>query len=203
MFDLWGTLAYTDPHLGKFIQKINTFLNEDQIKIYKKLRGAWYGKEISSDEFFSNLINEAKLDESYKDKFIEIWESQLDYKNLYPESIEILNELRSKKIKLALISNATPIAEKAVKTLELEKFFDVILYSFREGLAKPNKKIFEIALERLKLNQQEVIMVGDQLETDEAGAKASGIKFILIDRNNELNYADKVNNLSQILPLLD
>ncbi|MBS3168309.1 HAD family hydrolase [Candidatus Woesearchaeota archaeon] len=196
IFDLWGTLAYTEPFIGEVIEKINELINEKEV--FTKLRRNWYTEYLTTEGFFEKLAKEIKLDEKTRIRVIEIWDSQIKNARLYPETIETLEELKTKNIKLILISNTTPIGEQKVKKLQIEKYFDLILYSFREGITKPHKKIFEIVLEKLKLNPDDIFIIGDQLDTDKKGADSINAKFILIDRNNKYDFKPKIQSLKEI-----
>ncbi len=202
IFDLWGTLAYTEPHIGKFIEDVNKLLAKEHVEVFTKLRRQWYTQNISSDSFFSNLIEETKLNPKKKHELIEVWEEQTNHAKLYPETLEILQNLKENQIKLALISNTTPITEQAMKKLAIEKYFDCILYSHTEGVKKPDKKLFQRALEKLKVKSGELLIVGDQLTTDKAGADSIGVNFILLDRENKTEYKDKINNLKELTRII-
>jgi HAD superfamily hydrolase (TIGR01450 family) len=47
-------------------------------------------------------------------------------------------------------------------------------------IGKPNKYIFEVTLETLEIDRKEVLMVGDRVATDIIGARAAGIKSVLV-----------------------
>ena len=47
-------------------------------------------------------------------------------------------------------------------------------------IGKPNKYIFEVTLETLEVDRKDVLMVGDRVATDIIGAKAAGIKSVLV-----------------------
>jgi len=94
---------------------------------------------------------------------------------------EILVEL-SKIYKLGLISNFTyaPVIHGALRKLDLNRFFNAILISEDVGWRKPNRKIFEEALRRLRVMAQETIYVGDCPKEDIGGAAATGMKTVFV-----------------------
>lgn len=47
-------------------------------------------------------------------------------------------------------------------------------------IGKPNKYIFEVTLDTLDVDRKDVLMVGDRVATDIIGAKAAGIKSVLV-----------------------
>jgi len=56
--------------------------------------------------------------------------------------------------------------------------FDTILISDAEGVSKPGREIFDRALERLGVNPEYAVFVGDHPEVDVAGARAAGMQAI-------------------------
>ncbi len=60
------------------------------------------------------------------------------------------------------------------------KHIDLIIASAEEGVSKPSKKIFEIALERACCSPENAIMIGDRIDNDIIPAKAMGMHTIWI-----------------------
>lgn len=58
-----------------------------------------------------------------------------------------------------------------LKSLQIEKYFDVILVSEWEGIKKPDPRIFNKALNILNVQPNEAIFVGDHPENDVLAAK--------------------------------
>ena len=65
---------------------------------------------------------------------------------------------------------------KKLEKLNADKFIDFLVTSEEVGFEKPNKEIFELALKKMNLEKDQVIMIGDSLEKDVIGAKNFGIK---------------------------
>lgn len=58
---------------------------------------------------------------------------------------------------------------------------EVVVTSQQAGCSKPNRKVFEIALQQLNVQPHEALMVGDSLQADYQGAKAMGMDFCWIN----------------------
>ena len=72
----------------------------------------------------------------------------------------------------AMESNKSDI-EKALKRAQLDAYFKDV-FCFREiGFLKPTPEYFNYVLTHLKINVENVIMVGDSIESDIKGAEAS------------------------------
>ena len=64
-------------------------------------------------------------------------------------------------------------------------YFDEVVSSASVGYRKPDKAIFDIALERMGVAACEAVHVGDLPEADGEGALSAGIRPVLIDRTNK------------------
>ena len=89
---------------------------------------------------------------------------------------DTLARLRSSGLKLAVVTNG-PVAwqSRKLQTLGLRDYFDEVLISEAEGVAKPDARIFARALERLGVDAADAMFVGDHPEIDVAGAQDAGL----------------------------
>jgi putative hydrolase of the HAD superfamily len=89
---------------------------------------------------------------------------------------ELLNSLKG-KYPLAMLTNGlTMVQEARFRLLGFDRFFDVIMISEKVGIAKPDPAIFQLAADRMKLPlDKNILMVGDGLGSDIAGAINAGI----------------------------
>ncbi len=90
------------------------------------------------------------------------------------KSIEILKQLAG-KYKLALVSNFYGNLESVLSDFGFD-CFSTVVESAVVGVRKPDARIFSIALERMGLNAEEVVVVGDSLKNDIMPAKSVGCK---------------------------
>lgn len=69
---------------------------------------------------------------------------------------------------------------------------------------KPNKILLEKALEITGFQKEDVLYVGDSLESDIACAKAAGVEAILLDRKSNHRNADckRVRSLTEVITLI-
>ena len=97
----------------------------------------------------------------------------------YPNVKRTLNHLLDNNIKLAIVSDA-PSREAWMRIyyLGLHHFFETVITFNDSGERKPSPAPFKLALERLNLSKDEVLMVGDWPERDMVGASRVGIKTI-------------------------
>jgi putative hydrolase of the HAD superfamily len=90
-----------------------------------------------------------------------------------------LARLRAGGLRLALLSNGGPgqRAKLAAAKLDPARFAAVVISS-EVGLAKPDARIFALALAKLGVPGEQVAMVGDSPELDVAGAHAAGLRSV-------------------------
>lgn len=99
------------------------------------------------------------------------------FHHLHPEIISMLSELKSRKIKVGLISNCFSEEAMVIRESILFPYFDAAYMSYEQGVQKPDKEIFRRCLSALDVSAQECLYIGDggswELETaEEIGMKA-------------------------------
>jgi putative hydrolase of the HAD superfamily len=104
-----------------------------------------------------------------------LWES------VPPEVIPALTRFREAGLRLAVVSNANGTLHALLERLRLTPFFHTILDSQEEGVEKPDPRIFEIALARCGARPETTVHVGDFYHVDVEGARAAGLRAVLLD----------------------
>ena len=84
---------------------------------------------------------------------------------LYDNAIQCFETL-SKKYKIGIIANQSLGTEERLAHQGILKFINLIVASAEEGVAKPDRRIFEIALERSNCKPVNAIMIGDRIDND-------------------------------------
>ncbi|WP_456275089.1 HAD family hydrolase [Bacillus sp. AK128] len=127
---------------------------------------------------------------------------------VYEETFHVLNQLKG-NYKLLLLTNGSPDLQntKLRITPELVPYFDHIIISGAFGKGKPDPSIFTHALEKLEVDKENVLMVGDNLMTDILGASRVGIKSVWINRENkakkEVIPDFEITHLDELFPILE
>jgi len=99
---------------------------------------------------------------------------------LFEDVLPVLEELRRAELRIALVSNGIRDLTEFVVHHRLD--VDAIVDSRSHGRVKPHPTIFQAALVKLGVAAEDAVMVGDSLEEDIEGARALGMRAILIDR---------------------
>jgi putative hydrolase of the HAD superfamily len=102
---------------------------------------------------------------------------------LYPETTEVLGELRRAGFRLGVISNFTDGLIPLLKHHGLAAILDTVTYSQEVGAEKPDPRVFSLALKRIGCRADEAVHVGDSWESDFLGAKRAGLRAIWLNRD--------------------
>jgi HAD superfamily hydrolase (TIGR01549 family) len=121
------------------------------------------------------------------------WERSENF-SLYEDALPVLDELRAHGLKIGLVSNGARDLADFVQHHRLD--VDAAVASRAHGKVKPDPTIFEAALAQLGVGAAETAMVGDSPEDDIEGARAVGIRAILVDRENRYpEVEDRITDL--------
>ena len=108
----------------------------------------------------------------------------------YPETKDILQELRKRGFTLGVISNATELVNRVLDNLDLTKNFDFVIVSDEVGVNKPSAEIFKMAAVKARTSPNRMLYIGDRVSTDVKGAVDAGMNAILVDRADAYPDAD-------------
>jgi putative hydrolase of the HAD superfamily len=132
---------------------------------------------------------------------------------LFPKTPSTLIYLKSKGYQLGVISDGITIKqwEKLIR-LGLHHFFDEVVTSEEAGVAKPDERIFQLALDRMGCQAQKSIMIGNKFDKDILGAINIGMSAILVnseltpdekeyleEKNIELNVVSNIGDIIEFL----
>jgi putative hydrolase of the HAD superfamily len=120
--------------------------------------------------------------------------TKVGYLKPFPGVVPTLFELK-KNYKLGVISNGPAVKQwEKLVGLGIHHFFDSVSTSEEIGREKPQKEIFEKAVEKLGFVPQECIMVGDRLDTDILGGKMAGMRTIRIKQGKHASQKPNVDD---------
>ncbi len=110
--------------------------------------------------------------------------TSIEYIRLYPWVREALAHLRQKGCRLWLLSNAQQVfTAYELRLLGLEEMFDGIYLSSDYGCRKPDVRFYRALLEERRLDPAACLMIGNDRETDIAGAGAAGLDTLYMHTN--------------------
>ncbi len=212
VFDAYGTLFDVNSAAEKRKDKIGNkwenfanFWRTTQLEytwlrsLMKKHKNFWQITEDSLDKSMETF----QIDKSLRNDLLSL------YKELspYPEVKNVLENLKKKSFKLAILSNGTPeLLNHLVKSSDLENLFDDIFSVEEVKIYKPDPKVYDIPVNKYKVSKGEITFLSANT-WDVSGAGNYGYNSIWVNRNNsvfdKLDYKPKneVKNLKQLLDL--
>jgi len=187
-FDLFFTLIIpTYPKLDNEFSILNLSVDEwenyaEKDVLYKERA---LGLVKSEEEIIDRIISAIPFKVSYlqKEKVLLAREERMKaaLENVSIEIIDTLKCLKDKDIKIGLISNADVIDCKHWNQSRLSTYFDDAIFSCNVGMLKPDKRIYELAMNHLNVLPSECMFVGDGGSNELYGAKAVGMKTIFTE----------------------
>ncbi len=129
----------------------------------------------------------------------------------YDDTESVLSSLCEKGYNIGVIANQSAGTQKRLENWGLMKYIQLVIASAEEGVAKPDKRIFEIALERSICSPTEAVMIGDRIDNDIIPAKEVGMTTIWVKQgygkywtitSESERAVFEVDNLTELLTLL-
>lgn len=131
------------------------------------LRDMWQSKGKTLDEAYLQTLYQARLDAK-----------SVPFDEISPNIIYMLKQLKSRGLRIGLISNCTEEEVRAWERSALAPYFDDVVFSYLTGYAKPDKEIYELSLRNLKVKPSEAVFVGDGGSRELDGAAAVGLQAL-------------------------
>ena len=97
---------------------------------------------------------------------------------LMPGAIELLEYLRPKYRMFILSNGFKELQSRKMHSAGIDKYFDGLILSEDIGVNKPNRELYDYALQKTGSTLEESLMIGDMFETDIAGAANIGMEQI-------------------------
>lgn len=195
---------------------IGSTLVDESVAFRKRVEKTVANTNISYDDFYIKMVEISKHNQNGYHKVLEYygltmapWNSDDEF--VYPDAEKCLRKL-SKKYKIGIIANQVFGSEERLAKIGLLKYINLVVASAEEGVAKPDLRIFEIALNKAGCKTEEAVMVGDRLDNDIVPANKIGMKTVWIKQGlgglatpmtqeEQPNYT--VSNLNELCALED
>ena len=200
IFDAGGTLVHPDwPRLSAIAAKVaNCVFVPEELSFTFRTILRKVGIEMQHERFippeemkrphwtFNHVYRELGLDEMVcKDVMAHVAASHLQrhmWCVVEPSAPMVLSELKQQGLLLAVISNTEDgRLFDSLTAAGISDIFDLLIDSQIVGYRKPDTAIFQLALEKLRLDAHEAAYIGDTYHIDALGARAAGLRGILLD----------------------
>jgi putative hydrolase of the HAD superfamily len=103
---------------------------------------------------------------------------------------EALDAVGALGLRRAVVSNSDGRAAQHLRHSGVHDGLEFVVDSHLERVEKPDPRIFRIALDRLGVAPQRALYVGDIRSVDELGARAAGMRFVLLDPYDDYGDGD-------------
>lgn len=161
-----------------------------------------YFQKMSEKLGFNPIRYSLELYEKY-------WGYMLNNMQLEKNASRLLKRLRNSDVKIAICTDLTThIQHRKLKKLGIADYVDVFVSSEEAGVEKPDIKIFNMVLDKLKIHPYEALYVGDSYDKDIIGAADAGIypvwynprkKFRKKEGNLEILEITEMNQLERYI----
>jgi putative hydrolase of the HAD superfamily len=191
-FDMDNTLI---DRQGAFVRCVRDMIEEDTKKSIDDMLFSQFMEHFlildnngmgNKEIIFNYYIEYFHLDLTW-DIIMNRWVDRLaGYMRLMEDTVEVLDEL-SKRYRLAILTNGDSVSQRGkLKTFPHLNWFEIVMVAGDYPWAKPDVRIFELLCEKLKVKPDEVVFVGDTIDSDIVGAKKAGMRTIWIQGNEQL-----------------
>ncbi|MDE7230152.1 MAG: HAD family hydrolase [Oscillospiraceae bacterium] len=181
-FDVGWTLFNEDPAFEDRLRKIARAANTTYDNVYETALN-FYKQNQKGDSVAAKLLGVS----------LPVWQKELE--TLYPDAVQCLEYL-SGKYKIGVIANQSLGTEQRLESCGLLQYIDLVVASAEEGVSKPDKRIFEIALDRSGCRACDSVMIGDRIDNDIVPANLLGMHTIWI-RQSIWRYWKQTNKAEE------
>ncbi|MBV9774861.1 MAG: HAD-IA family hydrolase [Gemmatimonadetes bacterium] len=215
LFDAGNTLVWLDhPFIVRLLREHGVESSEEEIVAAeygaKRLLDEMIRRgEVGTDEtrgrvFFQEIFRQIGMDDALFPSVAKRLYARHAERNLWgnvrERTAEALEELRGRGYRLGVISNADGRVDALLESVGLRSYFDFVIDSAVVGVEKPDPRIFRMALDRMGVEPEEALYVGDIYEIDVVGARGAGMRAVLVDplgRWTELD-CDRIAAVSEL-----
>jgi len=213
VFDAYGTLFDVNSAAEKCKNKIGS--NWESFSNYwrtTQLEYTWLRSLMKRHKDFWKITEDSldksmrvfNINKNMKDELLNL------YKILspYPEVKAVLENLKKKDFKLAILSNGTPeLLDELVTSNNFNNLFDDLFSIERVKVYKPDARVYEMPTKKYNVESDEITFLSANT-WDVSGAGNYGYNSIWVNRNNlefdNLDFQPKneINNLKQLLDIV-
>lgn len=178
-------LSLVDKGINDFDRFYKNYLQHNE-KLWARYRNGYIKQEeLRIKRMWLTLLDFQVADEDLARQLSELFLQLLPTRTiLFPDTTEVLQYLRDKGYQLHLITNGFELTQHSkLNSCGLNSFFKHVITSEGSNSLKPQKEIFEYALNKTGAAVEESIMIGDSIEVDIAGAIAAGMDQVHVNYN--------------------
>lgn len=222
LFDLDNTLTHRDQsvvvYARQFLQDFSYNLSshelEKTVQIIRRIdNGGYPKKELLTHPSIAASVGHALTEAlTWKttpdlEELTQYWFQQFGMAAVAMQgAADLLQYLKQQQYSLAVISNGGHATRlKILEGLGFSHYFDEIISSELVGISKPKPEIFLETCQRLSIQPQQALYVGDHPVNDYAGAIGAGLNALLLNGFHEdvAHIPQRIDKLKQVVDYLD
>ncbi len=216
LFDLDDTLLNRDKavdHMFSILLEtcykgVKHSTENDMLHKFKEYDKRSYGSHDKTEVFETFFEEFPPKDRLRRNDIQDFWDKHFPLCfSINQNLLKIINTIK-KQTKVAIITNGSTHRQKAkLVNTNLNSCFDIVIISEEVGFSKPDKRIFELSLNKLSLQPEDVLFVGDDLEKDIGGCQNVGINGIwfnphMLPNDTEIKPYAEIDSFDQLLSYL-
>lgn len=190
IFDLDDTLISEKEYIRSGYKQVAIEIAKkyvlDKKYVYKILLDTF---EENPQNVFNRVLDKLSIYYEIEDikRLVKVYRSHKPEIKLYDDAKYIIETLYKRRVKLGIITDGYIITQKnKLEVLGIEKYFEYIIITDELGREfwKPHRKSYDIMKNKLKVNYDEMIYVGDNVSKDFVTANKLGIETVFINRED-------------------
>ena len=200
-------LRLADKGVHDFDQFYKNYLQHNE-KLWARYRNGYIKQEeLRIKRMWLTLLDFQIPDEDLARQLSELFLQLLPGRRiLFPDTIETLDYLQQKGYEMHLITNGFEKTQhQKLKSSGLDPFFKEVITSESSNSLKPQKEIFEYALNLTGATIKQSLMIGDSIEVDIAGAMSVGMDQVHVNfesKSQEITPTYTIGHLSELKKIL-
>lgn len=197
-------VGYCNLFLDEFFPNISAEERKSkQSDMEKYVEGGYRQRESYFTELISvwNWENAPALDELCKHYNANFGR----FVSVFPDSLEVIATLRENGYLLGIVSNGpSELQNMKMDTAGIRDLFDEVIISGDYGVHKPDRRLFDLAAEKIGVKNTECLFVGDHPVNDIQGALGAGMKAVWMNYGYFKDQCkEDVPEIKKIIELLD
>lgn len=185
ILDLWNTLAHQARGPNPMVETGRLLGVRGRPGWTRRIERAIMCRRLSGIEEALPLLEEAfglRGDGERRARIARVWHEARGGARLFPDALPALEELRTRGLRLALLSNTQSFDLEVLECSLLPGLLERVHLSCDTGRLKPEPEAYLALLRDLELPPEEALMVGDRLEDDVIAPRAVGLRALLLRR---------------------
>jgi putative hydrolase of the HAD superfamily len=185
---LYDEMTFVQSGFRAVAQNLSTRFNLDSTTVYQEMLD--HLKNDGRGKIFDTVLENHDIhDPQLIEEMINIYRLHTPEISLFPDSVNVLENLRTRKLKLGIITDGLhTVQKKKVGALKLQELVDFIIYTDELGhnCEKPHPIAFLCTIKMLHLEPRQIMYIGNDPTKDISGGNSVGMVTVHLSRDNHI-----------------